>query len=136
MQDRKNRIADLIAELNLKSAAITTGYLNDAQLSDLYQHATLFAFPSLFEGFGMPAVEALGFGLPTLTTRLGSLPEVTMGAAHYLDEPTRVDEWVDKLAYLLLNPDACRPEMATVKKLRERYAPSKIAAMYERTMLS
>jgi len=133
--DRTNHVSNLIAELDLESAAIATGYLDDARLGNLYRHAALFAFPSLFEGFGMPPVEALGFGLPTLTTQRASLPEVTMGAALYLGDPTSVDEWVDKLTYMLRNLSACRPEQTIVTKIRERYSRNRIAAIYERTLL-
>ena len=136
IQDRTDYVSQLIAELDLQRYVITTGYLDDMRLSTLYQHATVFAFPSLFEGFGIPAVESLGFGLPTLTTKLGSLPEVTMGAAYYVDDPKSIDEWVDKLAYLLRNASNCRVEQARIAKLRERYAPSRIATMYEHTLLS
>ena len=130
IRDRTNQVRDLILELGLESAAITTGYLDDAELGNLYRHATLFAFPSLFEGFGMPAVEALGFGIPTVTTRRGSLPEVTMGAAFYLDDPKNVDEWIEKLTYMLRNPSAGRPEPKTIAKIRDRYSPTRIAGIY------
>lgn len=133
--DRCDRISKLIAELGLESGVKSTGYINDPELARLYRNATIFAFPSLFEGFGMPPVEALGLGLPTLTTRAASVPEVTMGAAHYLDDARDVGEWTTKLADVLRNPTAYKPPPAVIAEIRERYEPKRIAALYERALL-
>jgi glycosyltransferase involved in cell wall biosynthesis len=133
--DRTDHVGNLIAELELQSNVLTTGYLEDTDLGTLYRHATVFAFPSLFEGFGMPAVEAMGLGLPTLATRRTSLPEVTMDAAFYVNDPMNVDEWVDTLTYLLTNSNSCRPEKAVIAKIQQHYSPKRIAALYEQAML-
>lgn len=58
------------------------------ELNVVYQKARLFVFPSLYEGFGLPVLEALSSGLPVLTNRLASLPEVGGEYAQYVDEPT------------------------------------------------
>jgi glycosyltransferase involved in cell wall biosynthesis len=129
------QVSNLIAELDLASDTVVTGYIDDSKLGALYKHASLFAFPSLFEGFGMPAVEALGFGLPTVTTRCGSLPEVTMDAAVYLDDPKHVDEWVEKLSFLLRNSSKHRLPQSTIEKIRAHYSPSRVARLYERSLL-
>lgn len=68
------------------------GRVNDAELAALYRHARLFAFPSLYEGFGLPPLEAMACGCPTVVSRVTSLPEVCGDAAHYIEEPTRVSD--------------------------------------------
>jgi glycosyltransferase involved in cell wall biosynthesis len=64
---------------------VRTGRLAPADLDALYRSAAGFAYPSLYEGFGMPVLEAMGRGVPTLTSNTSSLPEVTGGAAVLID---------------------------------------------------
>jgi alpha-1,3-rhamnosyl/mannosyltransferase len=61
------------------------GYVTDAEYGALLSQATIFAFPSLYEGFGMPVLDALQQGIPVLTSRRGSLPEVVGTAAVFVD---------------------------------------------------
>lgn len=61
------------------------GYVPDEDLPALYAGAEAFLFPSLYEGFGLPVIEAMASGCPVITTRAASLPEVAGDAAHYVD---------------------------------------------------
>ena len=107
-----------------------TGHVSDVELGKLYQHAAVFAFPSLFEGFGMPAVEALGFGLPVLTTKCGSLPEATLQLAHYVDDPLNVSEWTATMADILTQTATYRPLPRDVARIRHQYMPNRIGKVY------
>ncbi|MCK9193692.1 MAG: glycosyltransferase family 4 protein [Nevskia sp.] len=62
---------------------VRAGHVTDRELAALYQAATCFAFPSLYEGFGIPPLEAMTFGCPVLSSREASLPEVCGDAALY-----------------------------------------------------
>jgi len=62
-----------------------TGYVTDLQLAACYSRASLFALPALFEGFGIPALEAMAHGVPVVCSRAGALPEVCADAALYFD---------------------------------------------------
>lgn len=64
------------------------GRVDDATLTDLYRTATLLVYPSSYEGFGLPVLEAMAHGCPVLIARNSSLPEVGGDAALYLDDPT------------------------------------------------
>jgi glycosyltransferase involved in cell wall biosynthesis len=55
---------------------VYTGYVDRADLPALYSMASLFAFPSLYEGFGLPVLEAMACGVPVLISRAGALPEI------------------------------------------------------------
>ncbi|WP_333820168.1 glycosyltransferase family 4 protein [Ohtaekwangia sp.] len=66
-----------VEDLNLRSEVIFTGYVNENELPAMYSLADLFVFPSLYEGFGIPPLEAMACGTPTLTSTAGALPEVT-----------------------------------------------------------
>jgi glycosyltransferase involved in cell wall biosynthesis len=60
-------------------------YVSQEELIALYQNADLFVFPSLYEGFGLPVLEAMMSGVPVLTTRMGSIPEVGENCVQYFD---------------------------------------------------
>ncbi|MDH4111204.1 MAG: glycosyltransferase family 4 protein [Actinomycetota bacterium] len=125
-----------IEDGGLGDVVVETGYIDDATLGALYRHASVFAFPSLFEGFAMPPIEALGFGLPVLTTREASIPEVTMGSATYLDDPRDPIEIADRLSEMLGDADAARPTSADVTRIRDAYDPVRIGARYRDLMES
>lgn len=64
---------------------ILTGYVSDEDLPALYRHAAAFVYPSLFEGFGLPPLEAMACGTPVVTSNTSSLPEVVGNAALLID---------------------------------------------------
>lgn len=79
------------------------GRLTDAQLIDQYQHASAFVFPSLYEGFGIPPLEAQACGCPVLAANAASIPEVLQSSALYFD-PLDVDQMTRAMALVLDNP--------------------------------
>ncbi len=76
------------------------GRVEDAVLRALYNRALLFAYPSLYEGFGLPPLEAMACGTAVLASNATSLPEVT-GNAAFLVDPTSVDSIADGIARLI-----------------------------------
>lgn len=74
-------VFDRIAALGLQDEVIFPGYIADEDLPAVYSGAALFAFPSLYEGFGIPPLEAMACGVPTLVSDTSSLPEVVGDAA-------------------------------------------------------
>jgi glycosyltransferase involved in cell wall biosynthesis len=129
-RDRCDDIRQLVKELGLESRVYITGYISDRELAWYYHHAYLFAFPSLFEGFGMPPVEAMGMGLPVLTTRCTAIPEVTMQRAVYVENPLDVDEWSDRLTDMLNHRDQYLPDQLLIQTIRQTYDPVAIAKKY------
>lgn len=75
------------------------GYVSDAELKALYQRAQCFVFPSWYEGFGLPPLEAMAVGCPVVVSRAASLPEVCADAALYCDphDPSSVAEAVGRV---------------------------------------
>lgn len=98
-----------------------TGFVSDAELGLLYRNARLFVLPSLYEGFGMPAVEALGLGVPTLVSNAFALPEVTMGYAGLIDDPLDVGAWADAMNAELSSGK--RPSDQQIAHIRAAYSP-------------
>ncbi|NUN65850.1 glycosyltransferase family 4 protein [Pseudanabaena biceps] len=129
-RDRCDDIRQLVKDLGLEDRVYITGYISDRELACYYHHAALFAFPSVFEGFGMPPVEAMGMGLPVLTTRCTAIPEVTMNMAEYVDNPMDISEWCDRLTEMLNNRDRYLPTESTIQKIRQAYEPVEIAKKY------
>lgn len=77
--------ARIESDERLRSSCVFTGFVSDGQLVDLYNGASALVFPSLGEGFGLPAVEAMASGVPVLASRAGSLPEVVGDAGLFYD---------------------------------------------------
>lgn len=127
---QRHGLMPLVHALGLQDRVTMTGYVDDATLGAWYRHAAMFAFPSIFEGFGMPAVEALGFGLPTLTTNRTALPEVTMGLAQYVDDPASAEEWADRARQILRDPQSVRPGADQIAALRDRYSVARVGRQY------
>jgi glycosyltransferase involved in cell wall biosynthesis len=80
------------------------GYVTDSQLEELYRRASILAFPSLDEGFGMPVLDAMARGVAVLTSNSSAMPEVA-GAAALLVDPTDVQSIADGLCRLATNSD-------------------------------
>ena len=86
-----------VAELGLGDSVVFTGWVDREDLAALYSGAELFAFAALYEGFGLPPLEAMQCGTPVVSSREGSLAEIVDGAALTLDDPTDVEELADKM---------------------------------------
>ncbi len=96
---------------------VVTGFLNDEELAVLYQLAEFFVYPSRYEGFGAPLVEAMGFGLPIVASRIPSTEEVAGEAAAYYENPFDVCALAEKIAEVAGQP-RLREEMAKRAKIR------------------
>ncbi len=83
----------------LEERILFTGYIDDEQLRQYYAHATALAFPSLYEGFGLPALEAMACHCPVLTSNITALPEVCGDAALYCD-PYSINDIAQQLLRL------------------------------------
>jgi glycosyltransferase involved in cell wall biosynthesis len=86
----------LLEELDLKDAVQLPGYVPDADLPAVYSGASLAVVPSLYEGFGLPVLEAMSCGTPVVCSNVSSLPEVGGGAVRYFD-PTDVPAMTDAI---------------------------------------
>jgi len=79
------------------------GYVSDETLPDLYRNADLFVYPSWYEGFGLPPLEAMAAGVPVVCSNTSSLPEVVADAG-LLADPGRPEEMAEKMTSLLNSP--------------------------------
>lgn len=93
-----------IRDLGLQSRVRTLGFVDDAHLPRLYATASALVFPSLFEGFGLPVIEAQACGLPVAAAGVSSLPEV-VGDGGLLFDPLDPDSIAEAIATLLDRPE-------------------------------
>jgi glycosyltransferase involved in cell wall biosynthesis len=80
-----NEFLERVRQLGLESDITITGYVTDEQLVGLYQGADVFVYASLYEGFGLPIVEAMACGAPVIASNVASMPEVAGDAALLVD---------------------------------------------------
>lgn len=118
---------------------ILTGYVGDEDLAALYRHAAAFVYPSLFEGFGLPPLEAMACGTPVVTSNTSSLPEV-VGAAALLIDP--YDEQALAAALLrILNDQSLRARLreqgiTQAQKFSWRAAAEQTLQLYQASIVT
>jgi glycosyltransferase involved in cell wall biosynthesis len=111
--------AEILARIAASRACdriVVTGYVTPEELARWYSRASIFAFPSLDEGFGMPVLEAMGAGVPVVAGNRAALPEVAGDAALLID-PERTEELAGALTELTQNEDL-RESLATRGRAR------------------
>lgn len=99
-------LGEIIDPANL-DRIVFTGYLSDVELIQLYKNASIFLYPSLYEGFGIPPLEAMLYGCPTIVSNKASLPEVCGNASLYVD-PLDIRDIASKLTTLIENKGGIR----------------------------
>jgi len=97
-----DEVFQLVEKLKLQEMVRFTGYVDDGELPALYSAAEVFVYPSLYEGFGLPPLEAMACGAPVVTSNTSSLPEV-VGAAGLTVPPRDVAALAQALVKLLDN---------------------------------
>lgn len=120
---------------NLKDQIMFAGYVPDADLPALYRMASLFVLPSLHEGFGVPPIEAMACGCPTVLSNAGSLPEIAGGAA-YLVNPLDVADIARGIETVLqddgMRRDLIRKGLERAKVYTWADAAKQALSIYER----
>jgi len=121
MRTIDTELFEVIKKLNLENKIRWLGYVKDGDLPSLYSSASLFIFPSLYEGFGHPPLEAMACGCPVLASRNASIPEVCADAAEYFN-PIDSQELADKILFLLQH-EAKREELRKKGFARAQHFP-------------
>ncbi|MCX7622031.1 MAG: glycosyltransferase family 4 protein, partial [Acidimicrobiales bacterium] len=106
---------------DVRDRIVRLGWLGDRDRAELMRQAAVLAYPSIYEGFGLPPLEAMAVGTPVVTTTAGALPETTGGAA-LLVEPGQPDQLADALAQVLEDPSLAAELRKRGFRNAERYS--------------
>ena len=118
----------LIEQSRYKENIIKTGFISQKEKQCLFEGATAFVYPSLYEGFGIPLLEAMNYGLPIITTSVSSLPEVGQDAVMYMNEPKNADSLAELLQKCSTLTEAEKKTIAgNDEKQRNRFSWDKCA---------
>jgi glycosyltransferase involved in cell wall biosynthesis len=110
----------IVATIESTPGVIRAGQLSQEELAATYRHAAVFAFPSLYEGFGLPVAEAMSFGLPVVTSNVSSLPEVA-GPAGVLVDPRDEEALRDALERLMADSEERRRRGEAGREYAKRF---------------
>lgn len=135
--ERKNiqRLKDASKDYNLVIAGETLPHLNREELGLLYASSEALLYPSLYEGFGLPILDAFASGVPVITSNVSSMPEVGGDAVLYVD-PLNVKDIKDKLNMIFsdnkLREELIKKGFARVKEFSWEKAAKETAEVYEK----
>jgi glycosyltransferase involved in cell wall biosynthesis len=122
-----NELSKTVRKSAIAANVIFIGYLNDEELCALYSTCKLFVYPSLYEGFGLPPLEAMACGAPVLASQIPSISEV-VGSAARLVSPHSLSELAGAMRELLTNDEARAHLTAAGLKRAAEYSWSTTAA--------
>jgi len=105
----------------LKKHILFTGYVDDATLAGLYKYAKVFVYPSLYEGFGLPILEAMSFSCPVITSNISSMPEVA-GECAVLIDPKKIPQIADALKRLIEDKNLAGKLSECAKRQSEKFS--------------
>ena len=105
---------------------VYTGFVNDGKLAWLYTNCAAYVFPSLMEGFGLPALEAMHYNTPVVSSNATCMPEVLGEAAVYFD-PKDVEEMASQIKKVLSGPALQKKLIANGKKQLKKYSWKRMA---------
>lgn len=114
-------------EYGLDSQIWAIGYVSQKEIKHIYKKATMLCFPSLFEGFGMPLVEAMAAGCPVVCSNTTSIPEVVEDAALLFD-PLNPRDIAEKILRLWSNPELRAGLVRAGREQADKYSVAKLAA--------
>lgn len=115
------KLEQQIRDRGLEQEVVLTGFVENAERNALYQYSRAFLFPSVFEGFGMPPVEAMLFGTIVIATDKTCIPEVTQGKANYVRNPYDVEEWLRVMSNPVDRIDEMELEVYDQMRLTRKY---------------
>jgi glycosyltransferase involved in cell wall biosynthesis len=126
---------EFVNKLKLSDFVKIIGYVDDSELIWLYRNCYANLYPSLYEGFGLPVLEGMQFGAPSIVSNSSSIPEVAEDAC-ILIEPNDVEGWAMNMCALSKDSDIrnalVSKSIKQSKKYQWRYALKKVLEVYKK----
>lgn len=130
-------LEEAVKEANLLDRVVFTGFVTDQELAGLYKNASLYVFPSLSEGFGLPPLEAMAHDLPVVSSNATCLPEVLGDAAEYFD-PKSISDMAKTMLKVLsdteLSSKLVKKGQKQIKKYNWRKTAKQTLEVYNKAL--
>ena len=127
-----------IRDLDLEEEIIYLGRLPKTDLFWIFKYATIFLFPSVHEGFGIPCLEAMELGVPLIASRTSAIPEIVGDAGYLIEDYLSPENWAKAIQNLLLNEDKRRSQIEKgeerVKQIQQEYSYKSVIRLYKRLL--
>lgn len=123
----------VVRNKGLTENILFTGFIEDKYLSAIYSMSSLFAFPSLYEGFGLPPLEAMAYGIPVVSSNTSSMPEV-LGDAALLVDPRDTNEFAKAMISILTDDDLRKSMIIKGLERVKLFTPEKMAKALLQTL--
>lgn len=121
------QMEEKLEQYGIARQVVLTGFVSDIERDYLYEHCRLFLFPSIFEGFGMPPIEAMRRGKRVVMTRCSCLEEITCGRAVYVEDPYDPAQWQEQIL--------AAENMPEQREAFPEYEPENIVRQYQQLWL-
>ena len=125
----KSKLFEIARECGVEENVIITPFIDEEERNLLYKCCRTYLAPSLFEGFGLPPIEAMIMGAPLLSTYETCSFEVSEGIAEYVRNAKDPSEWADKL-----DKGVKQPDEISVLRLKEKYSKESVARIFNTTI--
>jgi glycosyltransferase involved in cell wall biosynthesis len=123
-------LSDYVEDKKLEGRVTFCGYMKEAELNQMLCNCSLYISPSIFEGFGMTQVEAMGAAVPVITTKETALFETTLGQAHYYEPAEDEQALAAKILALLENPPSKEKLEQLSTEIKAKYDYQLISQQY------
>jgi glycosyltransferase involved in cell wall biosynthesis len=120
-RDQLLKKLEAVNSLKLENKIVNIDYIENDELPSVYKNAKCLIFPSIYEGFGLPPIEAMICGCPVIAAKAASIPEVCNDAALYFN-PNNENELIDNIRVLLKNKELCNELLQKGYKNAEKYS--------------
>lgn len=127
MGHRSDEIQKELVKLDLSNEVISLGYVKESDIPLIYNLSSLFIFISIYEGFGLPVLEAMQSGIPVIASNLSSIPEI-VGDSSLLVDPFNISEIASKISLILQDSTARTEAIIKGTKQAEKFNWSKTAS--------
>ena len=134
--ERVSYLKEYVKEHHMEERVFFTGFVSDEQVVEMLSRTRLYVNPTLFEGFGMPAVEAMIYGAPTLLSGIPANREVTKGLVDYYEPPEDDTTLANAILQALANPVSGEKLKKNANAMLKAYHYQKIAEEYYRLFLN